>query len=112
MDCPNYLSALPKQQDISRQQIAECMNVHVVQIRRYESRASQFAVNILKRFSIAIPAGDEVRWMISDDNRHAAKAVLEATILKNQRPGTLIRAIAGTRELTVKKNMAIECKKI
>ncbi len=111
MDCSNYLADLQKQSDMSRQKFAERMNVHVVQIRRYEKRTSQYAVNILNRFSIALPASDDARWIISDDNRHAAKAALEAAILKNQTAGAVIRAIAGTSELILKKSIAIECKK-
>ncbi|MFM0127757.1 helix-turn-helix domain-containing protein [Paraburkholderia sediminicola] len=135
MDFPDRLAALRKQRSMTQQQLADRASVHVVQIRRYEGGTSQPAVDILKRLAIALSVSadallfdenergpdDEFRLQfealcaMSDDEKHVAKSVLEAMILKNQVTGAVSGTIARTsapaaKTVTTKKTATAQGK--
>lgn len=112
MEFPNRLAQLRKERGMTQQQLADLAGTHVVQIRRYEGGVSQPAVDVLKRLAIALsvsadallfdeaergPDEDlrlqfEALSAMSPEEKHVAKSVLEAMIVKHQVTG----AVAGT----------------
>ena len=122
MEFPNRLAQLRKERGMTQQQLADRASTHVVQIRRYEGGVSQPAVDVLKRLAIALSVSadtllfdesergpdDDLRLQfealsaMSPEEKHVAKAVLEAMIVKNQVTGAVTGALARVAPATKK----------
>lgn len=111
---------------MTQQQLADRAGTHVVQIRRYEGGVSQPAVDVLKRLAIALSVSadallfdesergpdDDLRLQfealsaMSPEEKHVAKAVLEAMIVKNQVTGAVAGTLARVTPRATKKEKA------
>ena len=129
MEFPNRLAQLRKERGMTQQQLADRAGTHVVQIRRYEGGVSQPAVDVLKRLAIALSVSadallfdesergpdDDLRLQfealsaMSPEEKHVAKSVLEAMIVKHQVTGaitgTLARATTPTKPTAKDKKL-------
>lgn len=122
MEFPNRLAQLRKERSLTQQQLADLAGTHVVQIRRYEGGVSQPAVDVLKRLAIALSVSadallfdesergpdDDLRLQfealsaMSPEEKHVAKSVLEAMIVKHQVTGAITGALARVTTPTTK----------
>ncbi|MGH8052111.1 MAG: helix-turn-helix domain-containing protein [Arenimonas sp.] len=95
--------SLRKQRGLTQQALAEKAEMHVVQIRRYETNASQPSIEAIKKLATALGIStdallfeegergpdDELRLQFealkhfSPEEKQVAKAVLESLILKH-----------------------------
>jgi transcriptional regulator with XRE-family HTH domain len=53
-DFPQHLAALRKERGFTQQTLAERVGVHVVQLRRYESGASQPTLDVIRKLAMAL----------------------------------------------------------
>jgi len=103
MSFPERVATLRKQKSWTQQQLAEQVGVRVLQIRRYESGASQPTLDAIRRLALALGTttdelifdkdergpDDELRLQFealtrfTPDEKKIAKAVLESLILKH-----------------------------
>ena len=103
MSKQEHLIALRKKRQLTQQEMADLVGVHVNQIRRYEAGATQPSLEALKKIAIAMsisldelvfgedqrgPSEDlrlqfEALSQFDDEERKIAKAVLESLILKH-----------------------------
>lgn len=97
------LVSLRKERGLTQQALAEKAEMHVVQIRRYETNASQPSIEAIKKLATALAVStdtllfdegergpdDELRLQFeaikhfSPEEKQVAKAVLESLILKH-----------------------------
>jgi transcriptional regulator with XRE-family HTH domain len=112
MEFPERLAQLRKERNLTQQQLADLAGTHVVQINRYEGGISQPTIDALKRLARALSVSadfllfdeaergpdEELKLQfeavsaMSPDEKHIAKALLEALILKHQ----VSNAVANT----------------
>ena len=103
MSFPERVVTLRKQKNWTQQQLAEQVGVRVLQIRRYESGASQPTLDAIRRLALALgvttdeiifdkdergPDDDlrlqfEALTRFTPEEKKIAKAVLESLILKH-----------------------------
>ena len=111
MEFPERLAELRKARNLTQQTLADRVGIHVLQIRRYEGGASQPTLDVIRRLAIALSvsadaivfdehergASDDMRLQfealsaLSDEEKHVARAVLDAMIVKSQVAGALER---------------------
>ncbi|HSL78389.1 MAG TPA: helix-turn-helix transcriptional regulator [Pseudolabrys sp.] len=104
MDFGERLSALRKEKGLTQQALAELINLHVIQVRRYESGASQPTLDVIRRLAVALqvsadvlifgadergPDGDlqlqfEAISKFAPEEKQIIKALLEGMILKHE----------------------------
>ena len=104
MDFGERLAALRKVKGLTQQALAELINLHVIQVRRYESGASQPTLDVIRRLAVALqvsadvlifgvdergPDGDlrlqfEAISKFAPDEKKVIKALLEGMILKHE----------------------------
>lgn len=104
MSIQDRLIALRRKRDLTQQEMADSIGVHVNQIRRYEAGATQPSLEVLKKIAVAMSVtidslvfdedergpDDELKLQfeavcqLSDDDKKAVKAMLEGMILKHQ----------------------------
>lgn len=103
MDFGERLAALRKEKGLTQQALAELINLHVIQVRRYESGASQPTLDVIRRLAVALqvsadvlifgaderPDGDlrlqfEAISKFAPEEKKVIKALLEAMILKHE----------------------------
>ena len=103
MSFPERVVTLRKQKGWTQQQLADEVGVRVLQIRRYESGASQPTLDVIRRLALALGAttdelifgkdergpDEELRLQFeaisrfTPEEKKIAKAVLESLILKH-----------------------------
>jgi len=103
-DFPQRLAAIRKEKGLTQQVLSELINVHVIQLRRYESGASQPTLDVIKRLAVALSVSadmlifgetgrgpdEELRLQFEAVSRFAPeekkviKALLEGMILKHE----------------------------
>jgi transcriptional regulator with XRE-family HTH domain len=101
---PARLAALRKQKSMTQAALAEAIGIHVTQLSRYESGASQPTLDVIRKLAIALsvssdelifddkergPADDlrlqfEAVSQFSAEEKKVIKAVLEGLILKHE----------------------------
>ena len=54
LNFPEHLAALRKQKELTQQQLAEEIGIHVAQIRRYEAGTSQPTLDVIRSLAIAL----------------------------------------------------------
>ncbi len=104
MSFPERLSALRKERNFTQQTLADKAEIHVAQIRRYESGETQPALDVIRRLAIALTVSadmlvfdkdergpdDDLRLQFEAVSRFDAeekkivKALLEGMILKHE----------------------------
>jgi len=104
MDFGERLAALRKEKGLTQQALAELINLHVIQVRRYESGASQPTLDVIRRLAVALqvsadvlifgadergPDGDlrlqfEAISKFAPEEKQVIKALLEGMILKHE----------------------------
>lgn len=104
MDFGERLAALRKEKGPTQQALAELINLHVIQVRRYESGASQPTLDVIRRLAVALqvsadvlifgadergPDGDlqrqfEAIFKFAPEEKKVIKALLEGMILKHE----------------------------
>jgi transcriptional regulator with XRE-family HTH domain len=104
MDFGERLAALRKEKGFTQQALAELINLHVIQVRRYESGASQPTLDVIRRLAVALqvsadvlifgadergPDGDlrlqfEAISKFPNEEKKVIKALLEGMILKHE----------------------------
>lgn len=103
MSIQQRLITLRREHDLTQQQMADAIGVHVNQVRRYESGATQPSLEVLKKIAIAMsvtidslvfehgerdPDDDlklqfEALHQFDERERMVVKSVLESLILKH-----------------------------
>lgn len=103
-DFPERLAALRKAKGLTQQALADLVDLHVMQIHRYEAGTSQPTLDVIRRLAVALsisadalvfgegargPDEDlrlqfEAMQSFSADEKKVARAVLESLILKHQ----------------------------
>ena len=68
MDFPHKLAAMRKQKGLSQQALANLIDLHVIQISRYETGSSQPTLDVIRKLATVM----------------IVKAVLEALILRHE----------------------------
>jgi len=104
MDFGERLAALRKEKGLTQQALAELINLHVIQVRRYESGASQPTLDVIRRLAIALQVSADVLIFGADERgpdgdlhlqfdaiskfapeeKQVIKALLEGMILKHE----------------------------
>jgi transcriptional regulator with XRE-family HTH domain len=104
MDFPKRLSALRKERNLTQQALADKADIHVAQIRRYESGETQPTLDVIRRIAIALHVSadmlvfdvaergpdDDLRLQFEaisrfePDEKKIIKALLEGMILKHE----------------------------
>jgi transcriptional regulator with XRE-family HTH domain len=112
MGFPERLAAFRKEKGLSQRRLAERINLHVAQIRRYESGSAQPTLDVIRRLAIALSVSadalvfDENERGPSDDlrlqfeavsrldakDREVVRSVIEGILLKHE-----ARRVLGTR---------------
>ena len=106
------LAALRKERNLTQQALADMAEIHVAQIRRYESGETQPALDIIRRLAIALhisadllvfdedergPNDNTLRLQLEainqfdEEDRQVAHDVLEGLILKHQAKQSMLR---------------------
>ena len=103
MDFPERLSALRKERGLTQQALADNVEIHVSQIRRYENGSTQPTLDVIRKLAIALVASADLLVFDKDERQpreelkrqfealngfdeeeiKVAKAVLESLILKH-----------------------------
>lgn len=103
MDFPERLSALRKERGLTQQALADNVEIHVSQIRRYENGSTQPTLDVIRKLAIALAASADLLVFDKDERQpreelkrqfealngfdeeeiKVAKAVLESLILKH-----------------------------
>jgi transcriptional regulator with XRE-family HTH domain len=103
MDFPERLATLRKERQLTQQQLADKVDVHISQVRRYESGESQPTLDVIRKLAIALSVSadmlifdgsergpdEELRLQFeaicqfTPEEKQVAKAVLESLILKH-----------------------------
>ncbi|MEM6999041.1 MAG: helix-turn-helix transcriptional regulator [Pseudomonadota bacterium] len=103
MDFPNRLSSLRKERKLTQQALADKVEVHLSQIRRYESGETQPTLDVIRKLAIALSVSadmlifdkdergpdDELKLQFeaisqfTPEEKKIAKTVLEGLILKH-----------------------------
>jgi transcriptional regulator with XRE-family HTH domain len=60
LDFPPRLAALRKERALTQQSLADRIGIHVVQLRRYESGASQPTLDVIRRLTVALSVSADV----------------------------------------------------
>lgn len=104
MDFPERLAQIRKQKGFTQQKLAECSDVSLVQIRRYESGSSQPTMELIRKLAIALGVttdllifdkdergpDDELRLQFEaiakfrPEEKKIVKALLEGLILRHE----------------------------
>lgn len=104
MDFPERLCALRKERSLTQQALADKADIHVAQIRRYESGETQPTLDVIRRIAIALHVSadmlvfdaaerdpdDDLRLQFEaisrfePDEKKIIKALLEGMILKHE----------------------------
>lgn len=104
IEFPQRLAALRKERGLTQQALASEIGVHVIQVRRYESGASQPTLDVIRKLAVALrvsadvlifgeePRGpdDELRLQFEAiskfdaDEKRVIKALLDGMILKHE----------------------------
>lgn len=104
MDFGQRLAGFRKEKGLTQQALAELINVHVIQVRRYEADASQPTLDVIRRLAVALqvsadvlifgadergPDGDlrlqfEAVSKFAAEEKQVIKALLEGMILKHE----------------------------
>lgn len=103
MDFPNRLSALRKERGFTQQSLADSVDIHVSQIRRYENGQTQPTLDVIRKLAISLGVSadllvfdkdereprEELKHQFealnqfNDEEIKIAKALLESLILKH-----------------------------
>jgi ribosome-binding protein aMBF1 (putative translation factor) len=98
MAFPERLSTLHKQRGLTQAQLADTVEPHVAQIRRYDNRTSQPTLEVIRRLATTDllvfdnddrgPDDDlrlafEATRQLDDDERRTVRDVIGATLLKH-----------------------------
>jgi len=103
-DFPQRLAALRKEKGLTQQALADLIEMHVIQIRRYESGASQPTLDVIRKLALALSVSadmlifgengrgpdEELRLQFEAvskfpaEEKRVIKAVLEGLILKHE----------------------------
>jgi transcriptional regulator with XRE-family HTH domain len=67
MEFPQRLTALRKEKGLTQQALADMAGVHVMQIRRYESGATQPTLDVIKRMAIALSVSTDMLIFDKDE---------------------------------------------
>src|SRR6266404_4563131 len=104
LDFPQRLAARRKQQGLTQQALAERIEVHVVQLRRYEAGASQPTLDVIRKLATALSVSadlllfgkdergpdDDLRLQFEAvsrfdaDEKQVVRSLLEGMILKHE----------------------------
>lgn len=104
MDFPKTLAALRKEKNLTQQKLADIVEVHVIQIRRYEKGSAQPTLDVIRKLSVALNVsadklifGENERGPDEDlrlqfeaiskfdpEEKQVIKEVLEGLILKHE----------------------------
>jgi transcriptional regulator with XRE-family HTH domain len=104
MDFPQKLAALRKQKGLSQKALADLIDLHVIQISRYETGSSQPTLDVIRKLARVLNCTtDELIFDITErgpdldlrlqfeaisafslEDKKIVKAVLEALILRNE----------------------------
>jgi transcriptional regulator with XRE-family HTH domain len=118
MEFSQRLATLRKGHNLTQQQLADRVGVHLTQIQRYESGATQPSLEIIRQLAIALsvsadmllfdesergPQEDlrlqfEAISQFDEDDRMLAKGVLEGLILKHQAKQSMMRQLQAAKK--------------
>jgi transcriptional regulator with XRE-family HTH domain len=101
---PERLAAVRKERGLTQQALADRVGIHVVQLRRYESDASQPTLDVIRNLAVALSVSadlllfgkdergpdNELRFQFEAvsrfdaEDKKAARAVLDGLILRHE----------------------------
>jgi transcriptional regulator with XRE-family HTH domain len=89
MDFPERLAALRHERDLTQAQLADAVELHVAQIRRYEAGTAQPTLDVIRRLARALTISAdllvfEAARQLDDEGRALVKALIEGIILRQQ----------------------------
>ena len=104
VDFPQRLAALRKARGLTQQALAEAVDIHVSQLRRYEGGTSQPTLDVLRKLAVTLRVSadalvfdehergpdEEMRLQfeavsqLSKEEKEVVKSVLEGILLKHQ----------------------------
>lgn len=104
LEFPQHLAALRKSRNLTQQQLADQIGVHVVQLRRYEAGSSQPTLDVIRRLALALSVsadlllfGDQQRGPDDDlrlqfeavsrfdaEEKRVVRSLLDGMILKHE----------------------------
>lgn len=104
MNFAERLAATRKQQNLTQQQLADRVGVHVTQLRRYEAGTNQPTLDVLRGLAVALSIstdalvfdtdergpGDDLRLTfeatqrLDDDERTTVRQLIEAIVLRHE----------------------------
>src|SRR5215467_3915098 len=67
VDFPERLAALRKQHSLTQAQLAERIDLHVVQLRRYEAGTSQPTLDVIRKLSTALQVSADMLLFGKDE---------------------------------------------
>ena len=70
LDFPQHLAALRKHRGLTQQVLADRVGVHVVQLRRYESGASQPTLDVIRNLAVALSGSADLLLFGKDERGH------------------------------------------
>ena len=111
MAFPQRLAQLRKDRGLTQQTLAGLVNLHVIQIRRYERGTSQPTLDVIRRLAVALSVsadalvfeqdergpGDDLRLQfeavqaMSDEDRRVIASLIDAYIKKHRMEEVLAR---------------------
>jgi transcriptional regulator with XRE-family HTH domain len=111
MPFPERLTQLRKAKGLTRQALADAIELHISQLKRYEAGTSQPTLEVLRKLAVVLGVSADVLLFDQDERgpdqdfklqfealsalspkeKQVAKAVLDAMIVKNQVAGALDR---------------------
>lgn len=104
MAFPERLAKLRKERGLTQQALADRVNLHVIQVRRYEKGSSQPTLEVIRRLAVALSVtsdalvfdedergpSDDLRLQFEavsafdEEDKAVARTVLESLILRHQ----------------------------
>ena len=123
MPFPERLTQLRKAKNLTRQALADAVELHLSQLKRYEAGTSQPTLDVLRRLAVVLGVSADVLLFddsergpdedlklqfealsaLSPKEKQVAKAVLDAMIVKHQVAGALERVSKPTKAAKQKK---------
>lgn len=111
MAFPQQLAKLRKDRGLTQQALADLINLHVIQVRRYERGSSQPTLDVIRRLAVALSVsadalvfekdergpGEDLRLQfeavqaMGDEDRKVIASLIDAYIKKHQIESVLAR---------------------
>ena len=82
MSISQHLISLRREHNLTRQEMADGVGLHMNQIRRYESEYAQPSLEALKKIAVGLSISLDT-LVFENDERNVAREILDSPILKH-----------------------------